>query len=42
MNFKKKTRPQNLDKKQEKKGILNSLYASLKVEKKFLILLKAK
>ena len=42
MAFKKKTRPQNPEKKQEKKDILKTYMHFLRVKKEFLMLLKAK
>ena len=42
MNFKKKIKLQNPEKKQKKNDIPKKLYAFLMVEKEFLMLLKAK
>ena len=42
MDFKKKTRQQNPEKKQEKKDILKTYMHFLRVKKEFLMLLKAK
>ena len=43
MNFKKKTKPKSLEKKNEKKNLfLKTCIICLRVEKKFLTLLKAK
>ena len=42
MSFKKHTKPRSLEKKQEKEMILKNLYRFLRVDKKFLTLLKAK
>ena len=42
VSFKKHTKPRSLEKKQEKEMILKNLYRFLRVDKKFLTLLKAK
>ena len=42
INFKKHTKPRSQEKKQEKEIVLTDLYNFLKVEKRFLMLLKAK